>query len=337
MISETKIFKREKYFSLKIILLVIIFLIGIILSLFFGGTEKINFSSFGTDNFIFTHIRIPKTITAILAGFTLSVSGLILQIIFRNPLAGPYVLGISSGASLFVAFGIMAGKYFSGIENYFFWKSTILLFAVAGSTLSTVLILSVSTKIKSNVILLLVGLMLSQIFGAAESCLEYFSDPGNLKSFVLWGMGSLSSTTLQDCGLYLIISLLTLSCLVFFIKPLNAFLLGEFYTQNLGINFYRSRFFLILISSTLTGITTAYCGPLAFIGMSVPVLMRNVFSTSSQGIQILTGMFGGAILLLFSDVICNQLLNNAVLPINMITTLIGAPLIIYLMYKNKTW
>lgn len=319
---------------IKFILLIILFVIACILSLLFGGSEHINLSGGLGNDFIFWQIRVPKTITAIIAGCTLSVSGLLLQVIFRNPLAGPYVLGISSGASLMVAISIMASHFISG---FFTGKGVLILSAIAGSFLITSIILGISKKVSSNVILLLIGLMLSQICGALQMALEYFSDPNSLKSFVIWGMGSLANTTNADLGIYIPAALISLAAVLFFIKPLNAMLLGQNYAQNIGINFNSNRFYLILISSALTGLTTAFCGPIAFVGIAVPILSRIIFNSSGQQLHLGACLLIGSIILLFSDAVTNSLIANVSLPVNMITTFIGAPLVIYLMFKNKQW
>jgi iron complex transport system permease protein len=302
----------------------------------YGGTEKISPGSPGWD-FIFYEIRLPKTLTAILAGATLSISGLVLQIIFRNPLAGPYVLGISSGAALTVAICILAGNSLFFISGFFAGKTFIVLAAVTGSFIITLLILAISKRVSSNIVLLLIGLMFSQICGAAQTSLEYFANPNDLKSFVIWGMGSLSNTSTADLGLLVPFSLACLAALLFFIKPLNALLLGQSYAQNVGINFSRSRFYLILISSMLTGVTTAFCGPVAFVGIAVPILSRMIFKTSRQEIHYFSCLLIGSSLLLFADAICHSAVRHVALPINMITTFIGAPLVIYLMFKNRQW
>ncbi|MBA2613157.1 MAG: iron ABC transporter permease [Bacteroidetes bacterium] len=327
----------EKHTSIKFLILIGLLICACFLSLFYGGSETISFSDLSSNNFIFWHIRFPKTITAIIAGCTLAVSGLILQIIFRNPLAGPYVLGISSGASLMVAISILAGSTLHLFSDFFIGKTFIVLSAIAGSFLITFLILAVSKKVNSNIVLLLIGLMLSQICGAIQTALEYFSDANSLKSFVIWGMGSLANTTNFDLLIYLPTALVTLLIILFFIKPLNALLLGENYAQNVGINFNSSRFYLILISSVLTGLTTAFCGPIAFIGTAVPILSRMVFKSSKQHLHVASCLLIGSIILLLSDALANSAINNISLPINMITTFIGAPLVIYLMFKNKTW
>jgi iron complex transport system permease protein len=308
-----------------------------VLSLVFGGSESLQAADIFSDNFIFWQIRVPKTITAIIAGASLSAAGLILQVIFRNPLAGPYVLGISSGASLMVALSVLAGGSLSFLSGFFIGKSFIVLSAIAGSFFITLLILAISKKVNSNIVLLLIGLMLSQICAAIQTALEYFSDPNNLKSFVIWGMGSLSNTNGMDLLIYCPIAILCLGAMLFFVKPLNALLLGQNYARNLGINFNRSRFYLIMISSVLTGITTAFCGPIAFVGIAVPILSRMIFSSSKQQLHFFSSMLLGGIILLLSDALAHSALGTVVVPINMITTFIGAPLVIYLMFKNKHW
>lgn len=316
----------------KLILLVVCMLVAAALSLLYGGSESLG-SGGEASEYILQQIRFPKTITAIVAGSALALAGLVLQIIFRNPLAGPYVLGISSGASVMVALCLLAGAslpFFSG-------RGIVVAAAVTGSLAITILILAISRRVSSNVILLLIGLMIAQICGAIELALEYFADPGRLKTFVLWGMGSLSATNNSD--LYVFVPLVTLSALalLFYIKPLNALLLGENYARSAGINYGGSRFGLILFSSLLTGVTTAFCGPLAFVGIAVPILSRMIFKTSRQQVHLVSCMLIGSTLLLFADFASHALIRNTALPVNMITTLIGAPLVVYLMFKNKYW
>lgn len=314
-----------------------LFFVAAYLSLFYGGSETISFGVTLPDPFIFNEIRLPKTLTAIIAGCTLSVAGLILQVIFRNPLAGPYVLGISSGAALMVAISVLAGSSVQVLSSFFVGKSFIVLSAVTGSFFITLLVLAISRKVNSNLVLLLIGLMLSQICAAIQTALEYFAEPNNLKSFVIWGMGSLSGTNNDDLFIFGPVSFLCLATLLFFIKPLNTLLLGQNYAQNLGINFTRSRFYLILISSVLTGVTTAFCGPIAFVGIAVPILSRMVFNTSRQEVHFFSCLLIGSIILLLSDAASHSLIKGIVLPINMITTFVGAPLVIYLMFRNKHW
>jgi iron complex transport system permease protein len=327
--------KRTAADIIGFISLSVLFLVGCWLSLFYGGSERI-VSGVGHLDFIFREIRIPKTITAVIAGCTLSVSGLVLQIVFRNPLAGPYVLGISSGAALMVAIGVMAGGAFI-VPDILQGKALLVLLAMTGSFFVTLLILYISKKVNSNVVLLLIGLMFSQICGAIQTSLEYFAEPADLKSFVLWGMGSVSNTTMEDLRIFFPAAVVLTALLFLFIKPLNALLLGQAYAQNSGVDFQRNRFFLILISSLLTGLTTAFCGPVAFVGVAVPILSRMIFKSSHQQVHLVSCALAGSTILLFADAISHSTVSNIVLPVNMITTFIGAPLVIYLMFRNKQW
>jgi iron complex transport system permease protein len=316
--------------------LILLLILAFFLSLLYGGSESVNVD-WDADNFIFRNIRIPKSLTALVAGGALAISGLILQIIFRNPLAGPYVLGISSGAALMVAFSVLAGNTLCNLSDFFGGRTFIVLSAIAGSFFITLLILFVSKKVSSNVVLLLIGLMFSQICGALQTALEYFADPASLKNFVIWGMGSVSNTSNTDLVLFVPFSVICLGCLLFYMKPLNGLLLGENYARNAGINYNNTRFILILISSVLTGVTTAFCGPVAFVGIAVPILSRMIFHSSRQQIHYFSCLLLGSTIMLFADFISHSLIKNVTLPFNMITTFIGAPLVIYLMFKNKHW
>lgn len=327
----------QKKDLIKFVCLIVVFVIACLLSLFYGGSEPVTLADIQGNDFIFWQIRVPKTLTAIAAGCTLAASGLVLQVIFRNPLAGPYVLGISSGASLMVGLCLLAGPWLQSISAFFIGKSFIVLAAISGSFMITCLILFISRRVNSNIVLLLIGLMISQICGAIQGTLEYFSDPGSLKSFVIWGLGSLGSTTGDDLKIYLPTAVVGLAALLLFVKPLNALLLGQNYAQNIGIDFTRSRFYLILISSVLTGVSTAFCGPVAFVGIAVPILSRMLFSSSRQQLHFFSCLLCGGGLLLLSDALGNSIVANVSLPINMITTFLGAPLVIYLMFKNKHW
>ncbi len=322
--------------GIKFAVLVLLLVIALPASLFWGGAGSLDLQT-ESGRFIFTEIRFPKTVTALLAGTSLSVAGLVLQVLFRNPLAGPYVLGISSGAALIVAAGLLAGSSMGIIHDHLAGRALMVAAAVTGGLVVTLMILAVSKKVSNNVVLLLIGLMFSQVCSAIQSSLEFFADPGSLKNFVIWGMGSLSGTTNTDLLVYLPVTIIFLAALFFFIKPLNALLLGQDYASSLGISFNRSRFFLILISSVLTGITTAFCGPIAFIGIAVPILSRMIFKSSSQQLHVVSCILLGSILLLFADVISHAAVRGTSLPVNMITTLIGAPLVITLMFRYKQW
>ena len=321
-------------FILNVLILLSLTAALVLLNLFFG-TITISLSDLngGIASDIFYNIRIPKTITAILAGGSLAISGLLMQTLFRNPLAGPYVLGVSSGAGLFVAIAMIL---FGGVSNYFVGKSLISVSAITGSLLIMSLVLFISKRSRSNTTVLLVGIMLSQILGAFQGLIEYVSNPAALKSFVVWGMGSVSNTSEKDIFILLPVCVLFCVITLFLSKPLNAILLNETYAQNLGINVSRLRLIIIIITAILTGLITAFCGPIAFVGLSVPIACRIFFKTSHQLHQITYCFLVGAITLLLCDSICQLLSNSYALPINTITTILGSPVVIYLIFKSKT-
>ncbi len=321
-------------FILNVLILLSLTAALVFLNLFFG-TITISFTNLkeGVASDIFYNIRIPKTITAILAGGSLAISGLLMQTLFRNPLAGPYVLGVSSGAGLFVAIAMIL---FGGVSNYFVGKSLISISAITGSLLIMSLVLFISKRSRSNTTVLLVGIMLSQILGAFQGLIEYMSNPAALKSFVVWGMGSVSNTSEKDIFILLPVCILFCAMTLFLSKPLNAILLNETYAQNLGINVNRLRLIIIIITAILTGLITAFCGPIAFVGLSVPIACRLFFKTSHQLHQLTYCFLVGAITLLLCDSICQLLSNSYALPINTITTILGSPVVIYLIFKSKT-
>lgn len=308
----------------------------IICDLCFGS---INLFSLEKSNPLFStilfDIRLPKTLTSIIAGSGLALCGLLMQSLFRNPLAGPYVLGVSSGSSLFVAIATMLISSIHISDFFLMGKSIVTLFSITGAFFVTLIILLVSKKNKSNVTVLLVGLMLGQILGAIQGLIEYMSNADDLKTFVMWGMGSVGSTTLQDLLFIAPIYLLTIMCSFFFIKQLNAILLNEQYAQNLGINVNKLRISIIIITAILVGVITAFCGPIAFVGISVPIASRLFFKTSHHLHQMVFCLLLGACVVLAADVICQVLSTQFMLPINTVTTLIGSPVVIYLLFKSK--
>ncbi len=291
------------------------------------GNEPIN-PAWGK---IIIDYRLPKSLTALIAGAALSLSGLQMQTLFRNPLAGPYVLGISAGASLGVALLILAGL------NLGFAGGTIgtALAAILGATLVLVLILSIARRIRDNVSLLIIGLMIGSATGALLSILQYFSQAERIQSFIIWAMGSLGSLGWKEIPLITGVLVAGFSIAFLKIKDLNALLLGEHYARSLGIRTERSRLWIILSSGMLAGVITAFCGPIAFIGLSVPHLARIVFDTTDHKILIPACAILGAIVLLFCDLIAQMPGSSKVLPINIITALIGAPVVIWLVINNR--
>ncbi len=323
-------------FILNIILLLAATVVLFFANLFLGSVN-LSFSDLHDSmaSVIFYQIRLPKSFTAVFAGASLALCGMLMQALFRNPLAGPYVLGVSSGASLFVAIAIIIMNNSLMGLNYFLGKTLISMASVAGALLVTILILFVSKKTKNNITVLLVGIMLSQILGAFQGLIEFMASPNTLKSFVVWGMGSVSGTGMNDVMIMVPVCLLVFLACLFMAKPLNAILLNESYAQNLGINVNQLRTTVIIITAVLTGIITAFCGPIAFVGLSVPIACRLLFKTSDQLQQMVYCIFMGAIVLLVCDTLCQLLSNNFALPINTVTTLIGSPVVIYLLFRSK--
>ena len=276
-------------------------------------------------------IRLPKAITAILAGAALSVAGLIMQTLFRNPLAGPYTLGVSSGASLGVALLTMlsavSGLAVSGLAV------SLPIAACVGATMVLLLVLAVSRRVTSNVSLLIVGMMFGSIAGALVSLLQNVANPDALKLFIVWTLGSLSSVGWSDMPMLLPILLLGTLFVLLALKPLNGLLLGEDYARGLGIHVTRTRIYIVLATGLLAGGITAFCGPIAFIGVAVPHIARGLFRSSNHRITVPASALIGACLLLVCDLLCSLAIYP--LPISTVSALFGAPVIIWIILKNK--
>ena len=277
-------------------------------------------------------IRFPKAVTAILAGASLSVSGLIMQTLFRNPLAGPYTLGVSSGASLGVALLTMLGGVLSTF-NFHLSTFGLPVAACIGATLVLLLVLAVSRRVTSNVSLLIVGMMFGSIAGALVSLLQNFANPDALKLFIVWTLGSLSSVGWSDMQLMLPVLVLGAFFVLLSLKPLNGLLLGEDYARGLGIHVARTRLYIVLATGLLAGGVTAFCGPIAFIGVAVPHIARGLFRTSNHRLTTPASALIGACLLLVCDVLCSLFIYP--LPISTVSALFGAPVIIWIILKNN--
>ena len=277
-------------------------------------------------------IRLIKTIVAILTGIALSVSGLQMQTLFRNPLAGPYVLGISSGASLGVAIFIL-GMPLLGVAT----NSTLSSIGTAGAAwLGSALILtfvaSASTHIKDIMVILILGIMISSGVSAVVQILQYLSHEEALKSFVIWTMGSLGDVTTNQLYLMLPAILLGLVISVAVIKPLNLLLLGEQYARTMGLNVRRSRYLIFLSTTLLAGTVTAFCGPISFVGLAIPHIARMIFCNADHRILLPASALCGAVTLLTCDIVSKWL----TLPINTITALLGIPIVIWVVIRNKS-
>ena len=275
--------------------------------------------------------RMPKAVTAIIAGGSLAVSGLLMQSFFRNPLAGPFVLGISSGASLGVALLVMAGA------TGFFIVNTlgIVVAASIGAGVAFSLVLLASIRIKDSATLLIIGLMVGSIAGAIVGTLQYFTSARQLQAFTIWTFGSLSNVNTQDLPLLSVLSGIGLVTAFALFKPMNAILLGENYAQSLGVNINRLRNGILLVTSLLAGLVTAYVGPIAFVGIAVPHLTRAVFSTSDHKKLVPSVFLTGSLVLLLCDVIAQLPGSEYVLPINVVTSILGAPIVIWVILKKR--
>ncbi|WP_422348298.1 iron chelate uptake ABC transporter family permease subunit [Flagellimonas sp.] len=302
-----------------------------VLHLIFGGSVEVE-----SWNYILWNYRIPKAFTSVLVGGGLALSGLLMQTLFRNPLAGPFVLGISSGASLGAALLLMGTSLIAGFAAMPFLNDiSVVIAASLGSFLVLLVVLLVANRIKDTMALLIIGLMFGSITAAIVSVLAYFTSAENLQRFVFWSFGSVGNLSSQQVTLLSIIVGLGTLLAVFSIKRLNAFLLGENYAQSLGVSLNKSRLTIIIATGILAGGVTAFAGPIAFVGLAVPHLTRQIFDTMEHRVLIPAVFLYGAILMLLCDVLA-QLPNSAnILPINAITSLVGAPVVIWLLVRKR--
>lgn len=280
---------------------------------------------------IVRRIRLIKAAVALLAGMALSVSGLQMQTLFRNPLAGPYVLGISSGASLGVALFILGAPVLGLTAHAAVATLGLAGAAWIGAALLLALVALVSRRVKDIMVILILGMMLSSGIGAVVQILQYLSHESALKSFVIWTMGSLGDVTVPQLGLLIPAVLLGLGLAVAAVKPLNLLLLGEDYARTMGLNVRRSRRLIFLSTVFLAGTVTAFCGPIGFIGLAVPHVARMLFREADHRILIPGAALCGAVVLLLCDIISKGL----TLPINSITALLGIPMVIWVVIRHK--
>ena len=286
------------------------------------------FDSSNTEHIIVREFRFPRFIMACLAGSALSVCGLMMQTLFNNPLAGPYILGINSGSSLFVAISLMTG--ISIFQSDFGLVSS----ALIGAFIFGLIILAISFKVKQGVSLLLIGLMLGSFSSALVSVIQYLSEANSLKMFTMWIMGSLQEVESGQLPFISVLFLFGMLGSFFIIKPLNAFVLGETEAELLGISIRKIRLLIIVFTALLTGLITAYCGPIAFIGLAVPNLVKIIFKTQDHRILLPASLIIGALFLVLCDIIVQLTAPWIPLPINAVTSLIGAPMVIYFIVKR---
>lgn len=324
--------RTSLFFIVSAILLFLLFFADIL-----WGSVRIPIEEVFLQDSIYANIinnfRLPKAITAVVVGMSVAVSGLLMQTLFRNPLAGPYVLGVSSGASFGVAIYILVGGFLPVVFLQSGWG--LIISAVVGAIFVLILVLSVSFRIHDSITLLIVGMMFGQIAGSLVSVLQNISNPDSLKLFVVWTFGDLSAVTWSYMKAMIPIVLIGLVIVFLIQKPLNTLLLGENYAKSLGVSVLKVRLLIIVATALLAGGVTAFTGPIAFVGVAVPHLVRLLWKTSDHKITIPACLLVGANLLLVCDLLSQTTLNGYVLPINAISSLVGAPIIIWIIMRNR--
>lgn len=294
------------------------------------------------DNEIWYNIiwksRIPQALTALVAGAGLSVSGLQMQTVFRNPLAGPSVLGISSGASMGVAFVVLLSGTLGGValsKIGIMGEIALTLSAIIGSLSVMALIIFVSQKVKGNVTLLIIGVMVGYVANAVIGVLKYFSVEEDIRAYVIWGLGSFARVSGNQMTLFVSIMLVLLPVSFLLVKTLNLLLLGDAYARNLGLNIKRARLQVITCSGVLVAIVTAYCGPIIFLGLAVPHLCRSLFRTSDHRILMPASLLMGGAMALVCNLIARMPGFEGALPVNSVTALVGAPVVISVLFNKR--
>lgn len=326
-------------FSILIVLLIVFFILDVFL-----GSVNLKISEVfqalighsGSDvETIVMKFRLPKALTAMFVGIALSLSGLQMQTLFRNPMAGPYVLGVSSGASLGVAIvilGFSAGITTGNLHGLGNWALVFSAWIGAGAVM--ILIMLISSRVQDIFVILVIGLMLSGGISAVVSIMQYFSNETMLKSYVIWTMGSLGNLTGSQLNVLMISVTAGIILSLASVKMLNAFLLGENYAMSIGLNIRFSRSLIFACTCILAGSVTAFCGPIGFIGIAVPHIARNIFRTSDHFILVPGSMLCGGIIMMASDLISQMPGTGTMLPVNSITSLIGIPVVIWVILRS---
>ena len=296
----------------------------------------------GNESVIWQNIiwksRVPQALTALVAGAGLSVSGLQMQTVFRNPLAGPSVLGISSGASMGVAFVVLLSGSLGGValsKLGFMGEIALTIAAIAGSLSIMALIVFVSQKVRGNVTLLIIGVMIGYIANAVIGVLKFFSVEEDIRAYVIWGLGSFARVSGDQMTLFICIMVVLLPLSFLLVNTLNLLLLGDAYARNLGLNIKRARLLVITCSGVLVAIVTAYCGPIIFLGLAVPHLCRGMFRTSDHRILMPASLLAGASLALVCNLIARMPGFEGALPVNSVTALVGAPVVMSVLFNKR--
>lgn len=307
--------------------------VGDVVKILLGNEDKAHPSW----NYIILQNRLPQALTAMLCGSSLAVSGLMLQTAFRNPLAGPSIFGINSGASLGVALVmlLLGGSISAGSFSLSGFVA-VLVAAFVGAMAVMALIMFFSTIVKNNVMLLIIGIMIGYIASSAISLLNFFATEEGVQSYMVWGLGNFGGVTMQQMPAFATVTVIGLVAAMLLIKPLNALLLGEQYAENLGINTKRVRNYLLFVTGVLTAVSTAFCGPVAFIGLAVPHIARMLLGTENHRKLLPATLFCGAAIALLCNIICVLPGNSGIIPLNAVTPIMGAPVIIYVLLKQRS-
>ena len=335
--------------GLLLLLLLLVVLVACFVLKLLLGSVRIPFHSVwnilsgGTShNVIWENIlwksRMPQAMTATVAGAALSVSGLQMQTVFRNPLADPSVLGVSAGASLGVAFVVLLSGTLGNIalSSLGYWgELTMSVAAILGSMGVLMLIVFISAKVRGNVTLLIIGVMIGYVANAIIGVLKYFSVEEDIRAYVIWGLGSFARVSGDQVVLFVSITAILLPLSFLLVKPMNLLLLGNAYARNLGLNIRRTRFLIILCAGVLVAIVTAYCGQIMFLGLAVPHLCRGIFRTSDHRILLPATVLVGAILALACNLIARMPGFEGALPVNSVTALIGAPVVAWVLFRRR--
>ena len=336
--------------KINISILITIIFLGILLFFLnlFVGSVTIPFSdlfnvilgeeSNQTIKTIVLDYRLPQAVTAIFAGAALSVAGLLMQTLFRNPLADPSMLGISSGAGLGVAITILLTGIIgnSALSTMGIWSNLgVSLAAFIGATLVLMLILGFSSRVRNMTTLIIIGLMVSYLAGSLTDIMKFFSMKEDIHAFVIWGMGSFSAVGTSKLMFFSISIIIGLFASLFMTKNLNITLLGDLYAENLGLNIKRNSLFIVLVSGYLTAIVTAFCGPIAFLGLAIPHLTRFIFRTSDHKVLVPATMLIGMVISLLCNLVARMPGFEGNLPINAVTAFIGAPVVIWVILRKR--
>ena len=334
--------------TLPLMLSLVCFIIVMMIVNLFIGTVEIPVRSIcgillgqGSDSEIWTNIilssRLPQVLTAIVAGAGLAVSGLMMQTIFHNPLAGPSILGISNGASLGVAFVVLLSGQIGGVALStlgYLGDAAVTVAAIIGAVAVMMLIVWISGVVRGNVTLLIIGVMIGYLATAIIGVMKFLSPEEDVKAFVVWGLGSFSRVSGDHMILFVVMMCILIPLSFLFVKPLNAMLLGDRYAANLGVSVKRMRTWIIVCAGVLVAVVTAYCGPIMFIGMAVPHLARGIFHTSDHRRLLPATALSGAALALVCNLIARAPGFEGAMPINSVTALIGAPIIIAVLFRR---